>query len=98
MKVATRLSSPKSWHVVPGKACEQARPAGNGMIERPLNEFSSKSEPRLPELQNTAGCPVRIADRSAEYQTVPYWTDSLFTVFQALRARTSASSVESLPS
>ena len=76
-----------AWHVVPGKACERARPVGNDMIERPPNEFSSKSEPRLSELQNTAGRALRMADRSAEYQTVPYGTDSLFTIFQALRAR-----------
>jgi len=76
-----------AWHVVPGKACERARPVGNGMIERPLNEFPSKSVQMFPELQNIAGRAVRIADRSAEYQTVPYGTDSLFTVFQALRAR-----------
>jgi hypothetical protein len=57
------------------------------MIERPLNEFPSKFGQMFSEIQNTAGRAVRMADRSAKYQTVPYWTDSFFTVFQALRAR-----------
>src|SRR5258707_7835938 len=39
MMVATRLSSPKSRHEMPGKSTEMIRPVGNGMIDRRGRRF-----------------------------------------------------------
>jgi hypothetical protein len=57
------------------------------MIERPLNEFPFRFEQMFSEKFRTPQGAHSQWPTAAPNQTVPYGTDSLFTVFQALRAR-----------
>ena len=75
-----------AWHVVPGKACEQARPVGNGMIERPLKEFPSKLEQMFFEIQNITKQESHMAGRSTKSNRA-LRAGFILHLFQALRAR-----------
>jgi hypothetical protein len=47
MRVATRLSSPKSWHEMPGKRADVTRPVGNGVMRGPKLVHISRRHKRL---------------------------------------------------